>query len=92
MSKHANHLRACDTLKRLLLGTILLPINVTSIERNVKLKVLDILVIFNLLLGCPWLYEHQAMPSTLHQQLKMLIKEQVVTIEGDNLFCTITNN
>jgi len=49
----------------------------------------DIPTTLNLLLGRPWLLEHQTTPSTLQQKVKIFIKGQVVIIEGDNLFATI---
>ena len=46
---------------------------------------------FDLISGKLWLHEHQVVPSTPNKKVKMLIKRQVVTIEGDNLCAIITN-
>ena len=54
----STHLKAYDNSKRLVLGTILFPINVTPIEKNIEFHVLDIPTTFTLLLGHPWLHEH----------------------------------
>jgi len=78
----STHLSAYDNSKRLVLGTILLPIIVGRIERNLEFHVLSIPSTFNLILGRPWLHDHQAHRSTLHLKMKILINGQVVTIEG----------
>ena len=87
----STYLWAYDNSNRLVLSTIVLLVNMSPIEKNTEFQVLDIPATFNLLLECPWLHEHQAVPSTLHQKIKILIKEEVVTIKGDNLCTTITS-
>ena len=52
--------------QRLVLGTILLPIDMGPIEKNIEFWVLDIPATFNLLLGRSWLQENQAVSSTLY--------------------------
>ena len=63
-----------------------------AIERNVGFQILDNLASFNMRLGRLWLHKHQAVPSTFHQKVKMLINGEVVTVVRDNLFAIITNN
>jgi len=67
------------------------PFNVVSIKRIIEFQVLDILTTFNFFLEWPWLHEHQAVSSTLHQKAKTPIKKDVVIIKGNNLCVTITN-
>ena len=86
----STYLQAYDNSKRLVLGTSLLPINVGPIEKNVVFWILDIPATFNMLLECPWIHEYWAFPSLLHQKVKVLIKGEVVIIEGDNLCATVT--
>ena len=53
LSAPSTHLRAYDNPKRLVLGTIYLPINVGPIKRNIEFQVLDVPSTLNLLLGRP---------------------------------------
>ena len=71
--------------------TTLLPVNMSLAETNMEFQVLDMLATFNLLLRRSWLHNSEKPPSTLLRKVKMLIKGQVVTIEGDNLSVAITN-
>ena len=52
---------------------------------------MHILATLNLLLGWPWLHEHQEVPYILHKKIKMLIEGWVVTINEDN-FCDLITN
>lgn len=54
------------------------------IERDVVFQVQDIPLTYNLLLGHPWIYEMQAIPSTYHQCIKFLFNGAEIVIPGDN--------
>ena len=84
----STHVQAYDNPKGIVLGIVLLPINLGPIEKSTELQVLDIPAAFNLLLESLLLHEHQAVPSILHQKIKMLIKGEVVMIEADSLCAT----
>lgn len=43
-------------------------------------QVVDILASFTLLLGCPWLHEANAIPSTLYQKIKLIVEDELVVI------------
>lgn len=75
--------RAYDNARRDVLGTIGLLIEYGPIARTLEFMVIDIEACFNFLLGRPWIHENQAVPSTLHQQVKILTKHDIVTIKGD---------
>ncbi|EEF25156.1 conserved hypothetical protein, partial [Ricinus communis] len=45
--------------------------------------VLDIPASFNLLLGRPWIHALEAVPSTLHQKVKFIQGNRVISIFGD---------
>uniref|UniRef100_A0A2N9F2H4 Reverse transcriptase/retrotransposon-derived protein RNase H-like domain-containing protein n=1 Tax=Fagus sylvatica TaxID=28930 RepID=A0A2N9F2H4_FAGSY len=47
---------------------------------NINFQVLRINSPYNLLLGRPWLHTVGAMPSSLHQKMKLIIENQLVTI------------
>lgn len=48
-----------------------------------KFQVLDIPTSFNLLLGRPWIHAIEAVPSTLHQKVKFIQGNHVISIFGD---------
>ena len=81
--KASNHaIRAYDNTKRDTMGVLWLNITSGPIEKRVKFHVMDIKTSFNLLLGRPWLHELGAVPSTLHQKIKLPLGDTVVTIDA----------
>ena len=63
----STYIRAYDNSKKLLPGAIHLPINVSPIKWNMEFQIPNILAIFNLLLGRPWLHDQQVVPSNKRQ-------------------------
>ena len=72
--------RAFDGTLREVLGEIDLPIEVGPQVYNINFQVLRIDSPYNLLLGRPWLHTARAVPSSLHQKMKLIIGNQLVTI------------
>jgi hypothetical protein len=72
--------RAFDGTRREVLGEIDLPVEVGPQVYNVNFQVLRIDSPYNLLLGRPWLHTAGAVPSSLHQKMKLIIGSQLVTI------------
>ncbi|PKI73962.1 hypothetical protein CRG98_005638 [Punica granatum] len=62
-------------------------------HREALLRVLDIPNAFSLLLGRPWIHSAGAIPSSLHQRLKFIVEEKLITTavpynsvgDGENL-------
>ena len=73
-------IRAFDGTRREVLGEIDLPVEVGSQVYNINFQVLRIDSPYNLLLGRPWLHTAGAVPSSLHQKIKLIIGNQLVTI------------
>ncbi|PKI42156.1 hypothetical protein CRG98_037452, partial [Punica granatum] len=46
-------------------------------------QVFDIPNAFSLLLGRPWIHSAGADPSTLHQKLKFIVEERLITVKGE---------
>ncbi|PKI51576.1 hypothetical protein CRG98_028038, partial [Punica granatum] len=46
-------------------------------------QVLDISNAFSLLLGRPWIHSAGAVPSSLHQRLKFIVEEKLITVKGE---------
>ncbi|XP_049350430.1 uncharacterized protein LOC125815075 [Solanum verrucosum] len=77
------NVRAFDGVQRDTLGAVNLDILVGPAEFNVEFQVLDINTSYNLLLGRPFIHMAGAMPSTLHQLLKFVWKDQELVIYGE---------
>ncbi|PKI58438.1 hypothetical protein CRG98_021196 [Punica granatum] len=64
-------------------GEIDLLIDVGSCSFSITFQVLDIPNAFSLLLGRPWIHSADAIPSSLHQRLKFIIEEKLITVKGE---------
>ncbi|WMV46004.1 hypothetical protein MTR67_039389 [Solanum verrucosum] len=67
-----------DEEKRDTFGAVYLEIQMGQAEFSVEFQVLDINTSYNLLLGRLWIHMVGALPSTLHQLMKFVWKDQVV--------------
>ncbi|XP_077248053.1 uncharacterized protein LOC143887761 [Tasmannia lanceolata] len=74
---------AYDGTRRDVIGTLVTEIQIGSEEFEIEFQVLDIKASFLLLLGRPWLHKVGVIPSTLHQKLKFIRNNMVVTVKGD---------
>uniref|UniRef100_A0A2N9EJT0 G-patch domain-containing protein n=1 Tax=Fagus sylvatica TaxID=28930 RepID=A0A2N9EJT0_FAGSY len=72
--------RAFDGTRREVIGEIDLPIEIGPQVYDINFQVLRIDSPYNLLLGRPWLHTAGAVPSSLHQKMKFIIGNQLVTI------------
>jgi hypothetical protein len=57
-----------------------LPVEIGPQVYNINFQVLSIYSLYNLLLGRPWLHTAKAVPSSLRQKMKLIIRNQLVTI------------
>ncbi|XP_077232757.1 uncharacterized protein LOC143876956 isoform X1 [Tasmannia lanceolata] len=74
---------AYDGTRRDVIGTLVTEIQIGGEDFEIEFQVLDIKASFLLLLGRPWLHKFGVVPSSLHQKLKFLRKNGVVTVKGD---------
>ncbi|XP_049346831.1 uncharacterized protein LOC125811394 [Solanum verrucosum] len=77
------NVRAFDGVQRDTIGAVNLGIQMGPAEFNVEFQVLDINTSYNLLLGRPFIRMAGAVPSTLHQLLKFVWKDQELVIYGE---------
>ncbi|PKI69352.1 hypothetical protein CRG98_010258 [Punica granatum] len=75
--------RTFDGSRREVNGEIDLLIDVGPCSFNVTFQVLDIPNAFSLLLGRPWIHSTGAIPSSLHQKLKFIVEERLITVKGE---------
>ncbi|XP_077248155.1 uncharacterized protein LOC143887831 [Tasmannia lanceolata] len=65
------------------IGILVTEIQIRGEDFEIEFQVLDIKASFLLLFGCPWLHMVGVVPSTLHQNLKFVHKNRVITVKGD---------
>ena len=84
--------QAFDGMKQEVLGNIKLSIQVRPCTFDSKFIVMDINPSYNCLLGRPWIHMAGVVPSTLHQKVKFMVEENLITIvaEEDMISTTTT--
>ena len=71
---------AFNRTHREVFGEIDLPMEIGPQVYHINFQMLRINSPYNLLLGRPWLHTARAVPSSLHQKMKLIIENQLVTI------------
>ena len=77
------NVRVFDGVQRDTLGAVNLTIQMGPAEFEAKFQVLDIDTSYNLLLGRPFIHMAGAVPSTLHQMMKLVWKNEELVIHGE---------
>src|SRR5450432_969125 len=75
--------RAFDGTRRETLGEIKLPIEIGSITFAISFQVLEVTLAYDLLLGRPWIHVAGSVPSSLHQRIKFVINDSVITVHAE---------
>ena len=78
--------RAFDGSKSEVMGEVELPVQVGPCVFQITFQVMDILPAYNCLLGRPWIHSVEVVSSTLHQKLKYVIRDKMVTVSGEEDF------
>ena len=65
------------------MGTLITHVMIGLVRYSVFFQVLRIQSSFNLILGCPWIHEAGAIPSSLYQKVKFIQKGRIITIQSD---------
>ncbi|XP_012482892.1 uncharacterized protein LOC105797473 [Gossypium raimondii] len=78
-----NIARAFDGTERRVMGKIEIPLLIGPSTYEVDFLVMDIKPSYNCLLGRPWIHSAGAVPSSLHQKLKLLTEGRLVTINAE---------
>ncbi|XP_012435499.1 uncharacterized protein LOC105762137 [Gossypium raimondii] len=88
-----NMVRAFDGTKRKVLERIEIPLLIGPNTYEVDFIVMDIKPSYNYLFGRPWIHSAGAVPSSLHQKLKLVSEGRLVTINADeSIIASITSN
>ena len=75
--------RAFDGTKQEVLGNIKLPIQVGPCTFDSEFLVMNINPSYNCLLRRPWIHMAGEVPSTLHQKVKFMVEESLVTVVAE---------
>lgn len=75
-----------DNVAKSLLGIITLLVKVGPVTIPTPIHVMSRELTYNLLLGRPWIHSMQAIPSTLHWQIKFIYKNRTYILLGDTRF------
>ncbi|XP_016706830.1 uncharacterized protein [Gossypium hirsutum] len=88
-----NVVRAFDGTERKVMGRIEIPLQIGPSTYEVDFIVMDIKPSYNCLLGRPWIHSAGAVPSSLHQKLKLVSEGRLVTINADEgIIASVTSN
>ncbi|XP_059666711.1 uncharacterized protein LOC132312381 [Cornus florida] len=77
---------AFDGDKLRAVGQIELPLTIGPTTFPVKFQVFDICTEYQLLLGRPWIHNARAVPSSLHQSVKFVSNDDLVTVYAEESF------
>ncbi|XP_017617600.1 uncharacterized protein LOC108462120 [Gossypium arboreum] len=78
-----NIVRAFDGIERKVMRKIEVPLQIGPNTYEVDFLVMDIKPSYNCLLGRPWVHSAGAVPSSLHQKLKMVTEGRLITINAE---------
>ncbi|KAL2322020.1 hypothetical protein Fmac_026399 [Flemingia macrophylla] len=76
--------QAFNGSKREVVGEINIPIQIGPTIFNVEFQVMDITPAYSCLLGRPWIHDAKAVPSTLHQKVKFIVDDKLVTVHAED--------
>ena len=77
------NVKAFDGVQRDTLGAMNLTLQMGPAEFSVQFQVLDIDTSYYLLVGRPFIHMAGVVPSTLHQMMKLVWKNEELVIHGD---------
>ncbi|XP_010462569.1 PREDICTED: uncharacterized protein LOC104743154 [Camelina sativa] len=66
-------------------GTIMLPVYVGGTMHCINFAIIDKPIVYNVILGTPWLHKMKAVASTYHQCVKFPTSRGIFTLRGDPL-------
>nr|XP_012466212.1 unnamed protein product [Gossypium raimondii] len=93
MKSCQNIVRAFDGTERKVMGRIEIPLLIGPNTYEVDFLVMDIKPSYNCLLGRPWIHSAGAVPSSLHQKLKLVTEGRLITIDAEeDIIASVTSD
>ncbi|XP_039166897.1 uncharacterized protein LOC120292671 [Eucalyptus grandis] len=77
---------AFDGMKKEVIGEIELELLIGPVLFQIVFQVLDIPSAFNFLLGRPWIHTAGAVASSLHQKVRFVVDNRLITVHGESDF------
>ncbi|XP_073219764.1 uncharacterized protein [Cicer arietinum] len=75
--------RAFDGSHKEVMGEIDLPVQIGPVTFEIMFHMMDIVPAYSCLLGRPWIHSAGVVLSTLHQNLKYMVNDQLVIVSGE---------
>ncbi|KAL2327548.1 hypothetical protein Fmac_020975 [Flemingia macrophylla] len=76
--------RAFDGSRREVIAEVNLPIQISPTIFNVDFQVMDITPAYSCLLGRPWIHDAKVVLSMLHQKVKFMVGDKLVTVQAED--------
>ncbi|KAA3464159.1 RNA-directed DNA polymerase (Reverse transcriptase), Ribonuclease H [Gossypium australe] len=93
MKECQNIVRAFDGTQRRVMGRIEIPLLIGPTTYEVDFLVMVVKPSYNCLLGRPWIHSAGAVPSSLHQKLKLVSEGRLVTINTEeDIIAAVTSD
>ncbi|XP_040957975.1 uncharacterized protein [Gossypium hirsutum] len=93
MKSCQNIVRAFDGTERKVMRRIEIPLLIGPNTYEVDFLVMDIKPSYNYLLGRPWIHSAGAVPSSLHQKLKLVTEGRLITINAEeDIIASVTSD
>ncbi|XP_027156469.1 uncharacterized protein LOC113757311 [Coffea eugenioides] len=80
----ATVVRGFDGSRRESMGEADLVLEIGPAQFQVTCQVMDFSSIYNILLGRPWIHASNSVPSSLHQMLRFIVNDQLITVFAED--------
>ena len=78
--------------KRELIGEVDLVLEIELVQFHVMCQVMNFSSVYNILLGRPWIHTSGTIPSSLHQMLRFVVNDQLITVFAEDDCTMIVNS
>ncbi|XP_071901006.1 uncharacterized protein [Coffea arabica] len=85
-------IRGFDGAQREPIGEVDLVIEIGPAQFQITCQVMHFLSVYNVLLGRPWIHKSGAVPSSLHQLLKFVVNDKLITIFAEEDCLVVTDS
>ncbi|XP_017644535.1 uncharacterized protein LOC108485206 [Gossypium arboreum] len=93
MKECQNIVKAVDGTESRVIGRIEVPLLIGPNTYEVDFLLMDIKPSYNCLLGRPWIHSVGAVPSSLHQKLKLVFEGRLITINAEeDIIAAVSSN
>nr|XP_027067607.1 uncharacterized protein LOC113693243 [Coffea arabica] len=80
----ATVVRGFDGSRRESMGEADLVLEIGPAQFQVTCQVMDFSSVYNILLGRPWIHASNSVPSSLHQMLRFIVNDQLITVFAED--------